>query len=526
MKNPTLFLLLAFSISSQAQIAPPDTVRFAWNPGERPEPTEKEVLATFRILDYHEKPVAGIDLWVVQTETKKVYQSATDDEGRARLLLPRGKPFQINAEGADNLKTFRTVNDKFVRSSYVVHIPQQNFTEEVAGDTIRQRVSPAQTPTLDRVKVLFTTVDLDGKPIEGEEVFFTARKSGKTYAGKTNSLGRVHFILPQGDTFCISLTFEADIRCIPVPVSKMAGSLRFTMTTIGTKAFLKRKAARERYLAVRDSIFEEERRQDSIAYAEQLNKIPLGEDFLEQLRMGRSLEEVQKNVEQQATAEKDSLARDERFYESIGKEVSAVLHRMREKWKNKIIVTDITGSMAPYWDQILIWHALQLTQSENNRYLFFNDGDRKPDSQKIIGETGGIYYRDVKKMEDLLNLMVEASSKGFGGDGPENDLEALLEAAKKKRSIDELILVADNLSDVRDIELLTDLKVPVRIILAGSGWGVNEQYLEIAYKTGGSVHTIEKDIYDLKKLADGETIQIGSYLYRVNRGKFIQISKI
>lgn len=68
--------------------------------------------------------------------------------------------------------------------------------------------------------------------------------------------------------------------------------------------------------------------------------------------------------------------------------------------------------------------------------------------------------------------------------------------------------------------------MPIHIVLCGTEFGVNEQYLEIAWKTAGSIHTIEQDIEDLTKLADGETITIGAYQYRVSKGKFIQVSRI
>lgn len=129
-------------------------------------------------------------------------------------------------------------------------------------------------------------------------------------------------------------------------------------------------------------------------------------------------------------------------------------------------------------------------------------------------------------MPDLMKKMLETTSFGCSGDNPENDLEAVLEGAKLLQGMDELILIADNFSDVRDIELLTELDVPVHIVLCGTQLGVNEDYLEIAWKTGGSIHTIEQDIEGLAKLADGETITIGAYRYRVSRGKFIQVSKI
>ncbi len=88
------------------------------------------------------------------------------------------------------------------------------------------------------------------------------------------------------------------------------------------------------------------------------------------------------------------------------------------------------------------------------------------------------------------------------------------------------MLVADNYSDCRDIELLARLKIPVHVVLCGTSEGVNEQYLEIAWKTNGSVHTIEQDIEDLAQLADGATITIGAYQYKVSRGKFIRVTRL
>ena len=135
-----------------------------------------------------------------------------------------------------------------------------------------------------------------------------------------------------------------------------------------------------------------------------------------------------------------------------------------------------------------------------------------PTSKKIIGQTGGLYFTEQADMEKLLLKMRETAEGGYGGDGPENDLEALIHGVSKMKGLDELILIADNYSDVRDMKLLINLKIPVHIVLCGTQQGVNENYLEIAYKTGGSIHTIEQDIDDLAKLADGATIQIGMYI--------------
>lgn len=196
------------------------------------------------------------------------------------------------------------------------------------------------------------------------------------------------------------------------------------------------------------------------------------------------------------------------------------------KWKNKLIVCDITGSMYPYIGQVLLWYKLNYAEEKTTQLCFFNDGDSKSDGQKIIGETGGMYYCDKCREDSLADVMIKAMVGGSGGDSPENDMEALIEASNKMSGFKELILVADNNSSVKDIELLKDLKIPVRVIVCGSQYRVASDYLEIAYKTKGSVHTIEEDIENIALMKEGSQIKIGDRKYKLHKGKFILINKV
>lgn len=143
---------------------------------------------------------------------------------------------------------------------------------------------------------------------------------------------------------------------------------------------------------------------------------------------------------------------------------------------------------------------------------------------KYIGSTGGIYFTKGDSILPVLQAMFKTMTAGNGGDGPENDIEALLEAQVKKiRKVTEVILIADNYSDIKDLKLLAGLKIPVRIILCGVNAWINEEYLELAYKTNGSVHTIERDIYDLTKLNEGETLNYQGKKYKFAGGKFMLV---
>lgn len=500
-----------------------DTSREHWHRGDKVEPTQTLALLKITVVDLNRRKIPDLDVRLLQTKTGKVWQGFTGTYGEVYFLIPNDNEYRIDAGTEENIETFREPKDSYLRDVITVTHLAKDFTEEVRGDSIRQIVSAAQAPTRERVLMQAKILDLDDKPLDGERLFFAAEKTGKVYVVTTNANGRAALMLPKGDKYCFSTTFYPRLKCYDIPNDDMAGQMNITFNTIGTDALLKRKAERERLAFVRDSLYQLERRLDSL---NQINSKKGEIAFLHQFSFGTPLDSLEKRIERRSAREREAVARDPIYFEKNREAVKATFYRMRTRWKNKVVVTDLTGSMSPYMDQVVLWHALQLVQGEENRYLFFNDGDDKADKQKSIGSTGGLYFSEKADMEKLLNTMLLTTRAGNGGDCPENDLEALLEGASKLNGLDELILIADNYSDVRDMELLISLKTPVHIVLCGTDLGVNENYLEIAYKTGGSIHTIEQDIEDLAQLADGATITIGAYQYRVSRGKFILVTRI
>ncbi|MDX2172719.1 MAG: toxin-antitoxin system YwqK family antitoxin [Bacteroidota bacterium] len=194
------------------------------------------------------------------------------------------------------------------------------------------------------------------------------------------------------------------------------------------------------------------------------------------------------------------------------------------KWKKNIIVTDLTSSMYPYAKQINTWLKLYFMKDTAQQYfVFFNDGDNKKDADKKIGATGGIYICKAKTCEDLVNTMKLTIKKGEGGDSPENVVEAILAGIKKIRRPDNIVLIADNWAKVRDLSLITRVKIPVRVILCGvfEGMEINTDYLNIAYKTRGSLHTIEQDITELINQTSGKKFNINGFNYMIKNGNVI-----
>jgi hypothetical protein len=202
--------------------------------------------------------------------------------------------------------------------------------------------------------------------------------------------------------------------------------------------------------------------------------------------------------------------------------VYKALDRLKDL-KDCLVVTDVTGSMSPYLGQFIAWHQLHLKTMPTRDFLFFNDGDNQPDNVKKVGQVGGLYRIQTRSYAELRNQLLKAQSNGAGGDTPENNIEAILEGVRINPSIKQVIMIADNWATPRDLELLNQVKVPIRLILCGTWAGINTDYLDMIKKNGGSIHTIKSDIENLQKLNEGEVIDILGVSYMIKDGRFIRV---
>ena len=202
-----------------------------------------------------------------------------------------------------------------------------------------------------------------------------------------------------------------------------------------------------------------------------------------------------------------------------------VLERKKE-WQGMTVVADLTGSMSPYSAQIVLWFKLKPNDQRIKQVVFFNDGDMTPDATKVIGATGGLYYSNAVTYDSIRALAIQTISNGCGGDIPENNIEALLFARKKAPKNKELVMIADNTASVKDLALIDKLDIPVHIILCGTAFGINPEYLNIARKTGGSIHTMEKDLENLITKSEGEKFEFLGEWFTVKNGEIIRLHSL
>ncbi|OYT11822.1 MAG: hypothetical protein B6I18_02865, partial [Bacteroidetes bacterium 4572_112] len=187
------------------------------------------------------------------------------------------------------------------------------------------------------------------------------------------------------------------------------------------------------------------------------------------------------------------------------------------EWKNALVVMDWTGSMYRYGAQAILWHTMNYKNSGIKNFVFFNDGDGIDDDKKIIGETGGVYFAQARHMDRLIKTFYLVGKKGKGGDDPENDIEALIRGMNRFEDFDELILIADNNSCIRDFRLIANLGVKVNIIACGTKYGLNPQYVNLAYLTGGSIHSMKEEINHLSQKVSDNELKLKQLKYELNK---------
>ncbi|AEA44884.1 hypothetical protein [Fluviicola taffensis] len=339
--------------------------------------------------------------------------------------------------------------------------------------------------------------DLNNGLLINEDFIITGTNRKKSFQGKTSKTGEIQLYIPKGDNYTLNFKYHKAYKKFDSEFKNGTINSRMEITYMGTKEYEKRKKEEE------DRIKAEEKRlaEDRLAF----------EKYCKERRV--SLEEGYKLKLKEAT---NGTSEDD--------VVTKVL--TRNKWSEKLIVCDLTGSMDPYAQQLSVWYQLNFKKEPNLQFVFFNDGDEKDDSEKKIGSTGGIYYQKSTGLDSLIYLMSFVRSRGNGGDCPENNLEALIKGVKKAQPYKELVMIVDNNAPVKDISLLNQFTKPVHIILCGSTRGeVLSDYLLIAWKTKGSIHTIEEDISKIATMSEGQTIQIGGYTYKILGGEFVRITK-
>jgi hypothetical protein len=200
------------------------------------------------------------------------------------------------------------------------------------------------------------------------------------------------------------------------------------------------------------------------------------------------------------------------------------LDRNIDKWKNIVLVCDITTSMFPYTTQVFDWLNENNENTTIKGIVFFTDCDSL--GRQTRGRLPGKMF-SVRKRDELLlwdTMFAAINNTENNKDKPENNIEALLYAQKNFPDADEFVMIADNSSEVKDMRSLSKVKKKVHVILCGETYQKNyafqSDYVEIAKRTKGSIHTLEDDVENVSKVKEMSIVRVGNVYFRFHKGKF------
>ena len=446
----------------------------------------------------------------------KSFEQVSNTSGKAFLGLPCNDIYDVTISNYSRKKEIK-VADRSGQMSRVFSYPanmvqlQKEFTMSntekalvdnyvrTLPDSLFLKTSNMTPPKNKNVyaSVTIKVKNLKNGPLEDETTTITGVNNQKSIITKTDKEGKINIYVPKGDTYTINFTYNKKYATFQSDYSKGTSKINVEYSYLGTKEIERRKKEE----AIRIAAEEKRLKEEELRFKTNCERLGLTEEECRKRELDDYIEDIETNPEEQA--------------------ISKILDR--NQWKNKLIVCDLTGSMNPYTAELSVWYSLNLIKEKNLQFVFFNDGDDAEDSSKTIGNTNGIYYTSAKDVKSLNNLIAKVAAAGSGGDCEENDTEALIKATQLASPFNELILIADGNSPVRDIKLLNQLKHPVHIILCGYDSYVLEDYLKIAWKTKGSIHTIEEDITNISHLIENQNITIKGVTYKIMGGDFIRL---
>ena len=207
-----------------------------------------------------------------------------------------------------------------------------------------------------------------------------------------------------------------------------------------------------------------------------------------------------------------------------------VFERNWGKWKNAVVICDWTTSMFKYGTQVVSWLSQHEDAKNIEGFVFFNDCDDQGNPLQSSDRPGQMFSVKSTSTDEVLRAMIAAVRKGGSNqDLQENDAEAIKYAYENFPEAEEIVLIADNVSPVRNMRLIKGINKPVKIIICGPtlipDLAIQPDYFTIAQKTGGSIHTIEDDLESLKVIKEGTWIKVGGTYYRYKDMSFRPTNK-
>jgi hypothetical protein len=197
--------------------------------------------------------------------------------------------------------------------------------------------------------------------------------------------------------------------------------------------------------------------------------------------------------------------------------------------KPTVVVYDWTTAMHRHAVEAANWIRSNIDNPAILGYVFFTDTDIDGLPVARSGKAGAMYVTNTRDVEKLLEIMMRAARYGMANhDWEQNDLEAVLYAQEHFPEAEEIVLVADNKSSLRNLKLIKKINRPVHVFLCGTTFvrpsqpdydflPIKPDYLKLVNNTKGSMHVIENPRTNIAAPTE-ETLTINGKHYRFSRG--------
>ncbi|MFK8104188.1 MAG: hypothetical protein AB8G15_16795 [Saprospiraceae bacterium] len=515
------FFVSTFSASATLIVAnSKDTILQNYHRADQIKATKKAALIRVKLTDFRKKALGGIPIWA-HNRQGQYWQGTTDAAGELFFLLPNNAKYVLNVDQEENYRKFSIPKKAKLSKTVKVVLMTTRIKEIDTNDTITQQLTAGMMPTSSRALVNIRIMDLEGRPLPNELVYYESQQSTKVYRTVTNAQGRSTLMIPKGDRYCIHTYAHQNITCKDYEDSPHSRMSRFELKMISTAEFKKRALERAALLAQRDERRRQQRIQDSLA----VTRLQYQNFYLQHRYDKKAYATIEASIKELVQKDQEALQANQNYYTDAGEDIKSMFQRNKGRWTQKRIIANIDCSMYRYIDELMVWNYANEAERTNNRYWLFN-GFNYEGGTTEGHQRRGIFAVPENTVTGFFNTIDKIVNFSCRGSRLENVVEALLLGAEGKTPEEDLLFIADNYSDVSDLHKLKELTVPVHVLLTDAEKGVNENYLEIAYHTGGSIHTRRTDIstQQLRTLTNGDQLKIGKFSYTFFHGKFLKRS--
>ena len=481
--------------------------------GEEPE-EQNRVDVRIEVRDAKGE-MARVLLTLAQKGGKEVKTVESNGYGLAFTSLLAGESYSVSQ---GKFKEFATIRVP-LRAPSGYRVELQLPDERMGGKTASEG----------RGLVIFTYVDAQGRPKAGAELQ-CADGNGRVFRGITDARGIARVEVPLGAVYAFSVegypNFET--HTFDAKPSLQTTEIRLEETA-GSKRGLAQRSSRPPIATPSYSVYESamqksappmRNRRDSVARAKQVVRQAVRQgqrvQYATPRRGVKPSPKVTKQVMNGVYLLRQALIEEEKENpKAVWSRMPVLSPLTRNSWDSVVLVVDVTCSMDPYVEEYLLWTTLARNERRLLGCVFFNDGDGRADSTKVLGAAGGVRHAS-PTLREMVDTLVKCVSYGCSGDAEENDVEALLYAQQQYPEAKSLVLIADNTSGVRDLEIADGILKPVHVLLCdgSSSPEPNADYVTIAYLTRGSVHLLSEDFQMGMHSDSGRLLRLGKWEYQ------------